>query len=81
MDEMRPDAVMYAGDSRDDARVHRFLKTARIESLCIGMESDEMPADLFKNADLILDTPAEMATLLSRLAGHWSGRPLDPVAT
>jgi trehalose 6-phosphate phosphatase len=75
VDEMEPAAVMYAGDSRDDARVHRFLKTAPIETLCIGMASDEMPADLFKNADLILDAPAEMATLLGRLVGHWSGRP------
>jgi trehalose-6-phosphatase len=81
MDEMKPAAIMYAGDSRDDARVHRLLKTARAETLCIGMASDEMPADLFKNADLILDAPAEMATLLGRLVGHWSGRPLDPVAT
>jgi trehalose 6-phosphate phosphatase len=75
IDEMQPAAVMYAGDSRDDARVHRFLKAAPIETLCIGMESTEMPAGLFKNADLILDGPPEMAALLSRLARHWSGRP------
>jgi trehalose 6-phosphate phosphatase len=87
MDATKPAAVMYAGDSRDDARVHRFLKTAPVETLCIGMASDEMPDGLFKDADLILDAPAEMATLLGRLAGHWSERPPglrqvpDPVAT
>ena len=75
MREMKPAAVMYAGDSRDDARVHRCLKTAPIQTLCIGMASSEMPAGLFKNADLILDGPAEMARLLSRLVRHWSGPP------
>lgn len=87
MDEMKPVGVMYAGDSRDDARVHRFLKTAPIETLCIGMASDEMPTGLFKDADLILDAPAEMATLLGQLVGRWSEQPPgrrqvpDPVAT
>jgi trehalose-6-phosphatase len=75
IEQMQPAAVMYAGDSRDDARVHRFLKAAPLETLCIGLESTEMPAGLFKNADLILDEPAEMAGVLSRLVHHWSGRP------
>lgn len=73
--EKKPTAVMYAGDSRDDARVHRFLRSARIETLGIGLASIEMPSGLFKNADLILDGPAEMVALLGRLVRHWSGPP------
>jgi trehalose 6-phosphate phosphatase len=75
MREMSPAAIMYAGDSRDDIRVHRFLTSARIETLCIGIASLEMPANLFKNADLVLDGPPEMVKLLSSLVRHWSGPP------
>jgi len=71
MQEVRPAAVLYAGDSRDDAHVHRCLKTARTASLCIGIRSTEMPAGLFKNADLILEGPREMATLLGGLVRDW----------
>jgi trehalose 6-phosphate phosphatase len=75
MREMDPAAVVYAGDSRDDARVHRFLSGASMATLCIGMASIEMPAGLFKKADLVLDGPPEMVTLLGRLVHHWSGPP------
>jgi trehalose 6-phosphate phosphatase len=73
--EMKPAAVLSAGDSRADAHVHRCLKAARIDTLCIGMKSTEMPAYLFKNADLILDGPLEMAALLQRLVRRWSHQP------
>lgn len=73
--EMRPAAVLYAGDSRDDAHVHRCLKTARMASLCIGIRSTEMPDRIFKNADVILDGPEEMVTLLGGLVRHWSRQP------
>lgn len=73
--EMQPAGVLYAGDSRDDARVHRCLKANPVETLCIGLKSTEMPARLFKNADLILDGPLEMAALLSWLVRRWSDRP------
>jgi trehalose 6-phosphate phosphatase len=86
MQQMKPAAVLYAGDSRDDALVHRCLKSAQVESICIAIRSDEVPAGLFKNADLVLDGPAEMASLLGRLVRHWSARPSgsrlpDTVAT
>ena len=71
MREMRPAAVLYAGDSRDDAHVHRCLRTAHTAGLCIGIRSTEMPDGLFKNADLILDGPEEMATLLGGLVRDW----------
>jgi trehalose 6-phosphate phosphatase len=76
--EMRPAAVLYAGDSRDDAHVHRCLRTARIERLCIGIRSTEMPDRIFKDADLILDGPEEMVSLLGGLASHWSRQPTRP---
>jgi len=72
--EMKPVAILYAGDSREDAHVHRGLKAARIETLCIGLKSTEMPADLFKYADLILDGPSEMSALLGRLVQRWRDR-------
>lgn len=82
MGEMRPAAVLYAGDSRDDAHVHRCLKTAHIASLSVGIRSTEMPESIFKNADLILDGPEEMATLLGGLVRDWrrqaTGRPSAP---
>jgi trehalose 6-phosphate phosphatase len=71
MREMRPAAVLYAGDSRDDAHVHRCLRTAQTAGLCIGIRSTEMPDGLFKNADLILDGPEEMAALLAGLVRDW----------
>jgi len=72
MREMRPAAILFAGDSRDDAHVHRCLKTAHAARLCIGIRSTEMPEGLFKNADLILDGPEEMATLLGGLVRNWT---------
>ncbi len=78
MRQMKPAAVLYAGDSRDDAHVHRCLKTARVARLCVEIRSNEVPSGLFKNADLVLDGPVEMATLLGRLARHWSARPSGP---
>ena len=76
--EMHPAAVLYAGDSRDDAHVHRCLNTARIPRLCIGIRSTEMPGRIFRHADLILDGPEEMVRLLGGLARHWSGQPARP---
>jgi trehalose 6-phosphate phosphatase len=78
MREMKPAAVLYAGDSRDDAHVHRCLTTARVARLCIEIMSDEVPAGLFKNADLVLDGPEEMASFLGRLVRRWSARPSGP---
>jgi hypothetical protein len=72
--EMKPAAFLYAGDCRDDANVHRYLKGTRIETLCIGVKSTQMPAGLFNNADLILDGPSEMAALLVTLVRQWSQR-------
>jgi len=77
MRETRPSAVLYAGDSRDDAQVHRCLKTARTARLSIGIRSTEMPVGLFKNADLILDGPEQMVTLLGGLVSHWSRQPTE----
>src|SRR5258708_36775753 len=73
--ETRPAAVLYAGDSRDDAHVHRCLNTARFARPCIGIRSTEMPDRIFKNADLILDGPEEMVALLGDLGSHWGRQP------
>lgn len=78
MREIKPAAVLYAGDSRDDAHVHRCLTTARVARLCIEIMSNEVPVGLFKNADLVLDGPQEMASFLGRLVRRWSARPSGP---
>jgi len=69
--EFKPGAVFYAGDSRDDARVQRCLARLGVPALCAGMASEEMPARLFRGADVILDGPAGLADLLRRLIRLW----------
>jgi trehalose 6-phosphate phosphatase len=77
--ELQPAAVLYAGDGRDDARVHRCLRTLGLQTLCVGVASDEMAASLFRHADLLVGGPKEFAALLGEIVTRWRGhrRPID----
>ena len=75
--DLKPAAVLYAGDSRDDSRVHRCLQGAAIPRLCVGLASDDLPGGIFKQADLILDGPYGMEELFSRLVQLWSPSPSE----
>jgi len=71
--ELRPAAVLYAGDSRDDARVHRCLAHANVAKLCIALRSDEIPERIFRSADVALDGPRGFGEMLGFLLRRWNG--------
>jgi trehalose 6-phosphate phosphatase len=66
-------AATYAGDDRTDLDVFRRLRklqrgSALEVAICVGVGSDEGPAELVEEADLTVDGPEGWLTLLEQLA-------------
>ncbi len=66
-------AALYAGDDNTDLHAFRALRrlqeAGRLEgAVCVGVRSDEAPAELARESDLLVDGPAGVTELLERLA-------------
>ena len=66
-------AAMYVGDDSTDVDAFESLKRLTAEGhlqigLCVGVRSDETPRELEAQADLLVDGPHGVRTLLSALA-------------
>jgi trehalose 6-phosphate phosphatase len=66
-------SAMYVGDDSTDVdafeSLRRLAGEGRLENaLCVGVRSDETPAELEAIADVLIDGPAGVRTLLSALA-------------
>jgi trehalose 6-phosphate phosphatase len=59
---------LYAGDDATDVDAFAGLRAARLEyALRLAIASGEAPAELVREADLVLEGPAELAKLLAGL--------------
>jgi trehalose 6-phosphate phosphatase len=68
-----PSAAAYAGDDRTDLDAFRRLRELRDRgeletAVCVGLISDEGPAEIGAEADITVDGPAGWLTLLEALA-------------
>ena len=66
------DAALYAGDDRTDLDAFRALRECvdggRLQhALCVGVRSDETPAELESGADVLVDGPRGVRQLLEAL--------------
>ncbi len=66
-------AALYAGDDTTDVEVFDGLRRLRDENrletaVCVGVRSDETPRSLQEAADLLVDGPVGVRTLLAALA-------------
>ena len=66
-------AAMYVGDDSTDVDAFESLRRLTAEGhlqlgLCVGVRSDETPRELEEQADLLVDGPHGVRTLLSALA-------------
>ena len=67
------DAALYAGDDVTDIDAFRALRAlvesgALTHAVCVGVSSDETPAELEAEADVMVDGPRGVRELLTRLA-------------
>lgn len=65
--------ALYAGDDRTDcdafAGLRRLVAAGELRAcVCVGVISDEMPAELEREADVLVDGPAGVRELLNALA-------------
>lgn len=68
------DVALYAGDDRTDLDAFSALRAAVAagalrEAICVGVRSDETPAELEEAADVLVDGPVGVRTILEQLAG------------
>jgi trehalose 6-phosphate phosphatase len=73
LEERRLDRALYAGDDTTDLDAFAALRALVEEkqlahALCVGVRSDETPPELEAQADLLVDGPLGVRTLLSALA-------------
>jgi trehalose 6-phosphate phosphatase len=73
LDEASLDAALYVGDDRTDLDAFEGLRSAVADgrlrtALCVGVRSDETPEALEASADLLVDGPRGVRTLLAALA-------------
>jgi trehalose 6-phosphate phosphatase len=64
---LRPRCVVFAGDDEGDRTAFELISRFEGAHLAIGIRSDETPAELFTLCDVVLESPAELATFL----GEW----------
>ncbi|MEX0993823.1 MAG: trehalose-phosphatase [Solirubrobacterales bacterium] len=67
-----PNAALYAGDDTTDLDAFHRLHELRAQgalghAVCVGVVSDEGPAEIAERADMIVDGPEGMADLLASL--------------
>jgi trehalose 6-phosphate phosphatase len=60
--------VLVAGDDIADVEAFAMLRTLDVESVIVGVASDEAPADLGEHADLVVEGPQALARLFSSIA-------------
>jgi trehalose 6-phosphate phosphatase len=72
--ELRPEAVMYAGDDTGDQPCFELLHGLEIRHLAVGVASGETSPDLFRLCDLVVEGPPAFAELLSHLAAWAEAR-------
>jgi trehalose-phosphatase len=68
------DAAIYAGDDRTDLDAFRRLRGLVAEerlrlAVCVGIASDESPAELVEEADMTVDGPPGWLAVIRELAG------------
>jgi trehalose 6-phosphate phosphatase len=73
--EVTVDSALYVGDDRTDVDAFTAMRAlvARdrlVRALCIGVRSDETPAELEAAADLLVDGPVGVRRLLEMLAAE-----------
>jgi trehalose 6-phosphate phosphatase len=73
LEEREVDAALYVGDDTTDLDAFAALRELVAEgalrtALCVGVSSDETPDALEEQADLLIDGPRGVRTLLSALA-------------
>ncbi|CAB4346801.1 unannotated protein [freshwater metagenome] len=74
LDGVDVDNALYVGDDRTDLDAFRALRALQhegrlIETVCIGVRSEQTPSELLAEADLLIDGPEGVNSLLSALAG------------
>ena len=70
LEQMHPAAVIYAGDDRTDADAFRSLRELagnRLATLAVGVRSPEVPAQVFRDTDLVIDGIPGMVAFLGEL--------------
>jgi len=73
LDGVALDAAVYVGDDRTDldafSALRRLAEAGRVRhAICVGVASDETPAELRETADLMVEGTAGVRDLLGRLA-------------
>ncbi len=68
IEELSPQAVVYAGDDTGDRGCFELLAGLRLPHLAIGVASPEADRELFAGCDLVVEGPRELAPVLSRIA-------------
>jgi trehalose 6-phosphate phosphatase len=58
--------ALYAGDDTTDLDAFRALDGLEV-GIRVAVSSDEAPSQLVDAADVVVDSPAELLTVLSRL--------------
>ena len=66
LDEAGLRRALYAGDDSTDADAFRALDALEV-GVRVAVSSDEAPSELTRLADLLVDSPADLLALLSRL--------------
>jgi trehalose-phosphatase len=62
------DAALYAGDDVADVDAFEALRaTPKLRSLCVAVGDEDMPAELGAAADMVVEGPAGLASLLRAL--------------
>lgn len=70
--ELRPGAVLFAGDDHGDREVFTYLTTLEIPHLGVGVSSRETPDEVFAACDLVVPGPAANVEVLRRLEAAWA---------
>lgn len=60
-------ALLFAGDDVADLEAFAWARRSGLESVLVAVASEEAPAGLVEEADVVLDGPAEVVELLERL--------------
>jgi trehalose 6-phosphate phosphatase len=73
LEKANVDVALYAGDDLTDIDAFRALRTAASEGrlrevICLGVRSDETPPELEEAADLLVDGPPGVRSVLELLA-------------
>jgi trehalose 6-phosphate phosphatase len=74
LDEVEPDGVIAMGDDENDRAAFEVLSSRDIPHMSVGVSSPEVPPDLFKRCDLVVDGP-EHATRFLEMLADWASPP------